>query len=752
MIAFAFLNPLLLWGLPLAAVPIIIHLLNRRRFQRVPWAAMEYLLAAMKRNRKRMRMEQWLVLLLRTLAVLFLVMLVARPQLSGGGVLGTRTHHIVILDDSASMQQRSGNTSNLHDRARDVIRQLADQFADRRGGDLFSLVRSSKPGVPELWSQRIGPDLGKRIGSMLKELPAGDGVLDLAPLITTTAQRAAETKDAGHTEIYLVTDLRSSDWITDDDKPRPAVASAIAGLDGKTTHLTIASVGSKDADNLAVAAVRRVGRLTASGVSLDFAVDVQNFGLDASAATEIAVEVDGKSRVTQPVPQLAPGERVSVPIAHTFHGAGFHRLEASLPATDHYPLDDRATLVLPVPEKSKVLLVDGEPGESTEDGEARYLQVALDQGGEVATGIEPQVITDAALNDTDLAPFDFVWLCNMSAPSPAVVAKLESFVTAGGGLGIFAGSQVDPTRWNDAMWQQGKGLLPLPFGELQGDPDKPEHLFLADKNHPLCGKSGEGLGVFLGLAVLVKRHLTMTEPAEARAAVMTRVRDAEGSPVIASKVYGNGGGTVIQFGITADEHWSNWPKTPANLVVAQEAQRFAARPQDLQAFNFGTRGVQRLSLDQGIYKADVRVRALAGADEEHTFTATEPKVAPAAPGTVPAADAKPAGSTPLSLDIPMSELRALGAFEVTLQPHSGLPEVRMLARNVPIEESRLVRFAETEFRRVYPSELHDKLAFRDESAGLGSSAGEGELWRTLGIVMLLALLLETVLAWRFGRR
>ncbi|MEY3160846.1 MAG: hypothetical protein RIT25_837, partial [Planctomycetota bacterium] len=70
MLLLAFLNPMLLWALPLCAVPIVIHLLNRRRFQVKQWAAMEYLLNAMKRNRKRMRMEQWLVLLLRVLAVL----------------------------------------------------------------------------------------------------------------------------------------------------------------------------------------------------------------------------------------------------------------------------------------------------------------------------------------------------------------------------------------------------------------------------------------------------------------------------------------------------------------------------------------------------------------------------------------------------------------------------------------------------------------------------------------------------------
>ena len=113
MIGFAFLNPLLLWAIPLAALPVIIHLLNRRRFTRVPWAAMEYLLAAMKRNRKRLRMEQWLVLLLRTLAVLFLILLVARPQLEGGGLIGVQKHHVVLLNDSSfSARVRSSSRTS----------------------------------------------------------------------------------------------------------------------------------------------------------------------------------------------------------------------------------------------------------------------------------------------------------------------------------------------------------------------------------------------------------------------------------------------------------------------------------------------------------------------------------------------------------------------------------------------------------------------------------------------------------------
>src|SRR5262245_47966344 len=110
MLALGFLHPALLWALPLAAVPIVIHLLNRRRFHRVRWAAMDSLLAALKRNRRRLRMEQWLVLLLRVMAVTLLALLVARPQVTGSVLGDVRTHHVVCLDDSASMAHRQGAT------------------------------------------------------------------------------------------------------------------------------------------------------------------------------------------------------------------------------------------------------------------------------------------------------------------------------------------------------------------------------------------------------------------------------------------------------------------------------------------------------------------------------------------------------------------------------------------------------------------------------------------------------------------
>ncbi|MGE3173343.1 MAG: BatA domain-containing protein [Planctomycetota bacterium] len=747
MLALTFLNPMLLLAVPLAAVPILIHLLNRRRFQTVRWAAMEQLLAALKRNRKRLRMEQWLVLLLRTLAVALLALLVARPQVGGGGLLGAVTHHVVVLDDSSSMQQRSGSVA-LWDKARDQVRGLADRLAETNNGDLFSLVRTGQPDKPELWGQRVGPDLGRTTGARLAELSCGDGTMDLGAVLRATRARAVATKGAGRTEYYVIGDQRQVDWLTGEDKPRPLLLTTLAAMDPGTERLAAMGVGSRDADNLGVVDVRRQGRLAIAGVPVELAVDVQNHGLDGTAATELAIEVDGRSRVVRPVPPLAPGERVAIPVQHTFHGPGDHRVEASFAPMDHYLVDDRRTLALPVQARSRVLLVDGEPDDGEGAGETMFLQVALDPGGDSPSGVAVEVVVEAALGEVDLAPYDMVWLCNVPVPTRPVVEALEEFANGGGGVVFFLGAQVDPGRYNEALWRGGHGLLPLPLGEIAGDPDRREHLVLTAKDHPICGDLGDVLEVLLENTVLVKRFLTIEEPPGAQAAVLARIGDDEGSPALVTRAFGSGGGEVVLFALSADKHWSNWPDTDVNLVMAHQVHRFAARARDLGRKNLLPDGAWRLRLDPGAYQPDVVLRALGAAGDERTLTATRPP----APADGIGEDDQAQTLRPLELDLPMATLPALGAYAATLQLHSGGTETRVFARNPAIVESKLVRLGAADFARSYPQEVHDRVVFRDESSGLVAGAGEGELWRLLGAGVLLALLLETLLAWRFGRR
>src|SRR5271167_4194915 len=86
----------------LVSSPIIIHLINRMRFKRIRWAAMEFLLKSQKRNRRRLIIEQLILLFLRILLVLLAAFLVAR-FVHAGLSKGQGTVHLVVLDDSLSM-------------------------------------------------------------------------------------------------------------------------------------------------------------------------------------------------------------------------------------------------------------------------------------------------------------------------------------------------------------------------------------------------------------------------------------------------------------------------------------------------------------------------------------------------------------------------------------------------------------------------------------------------------------------------
>src|ERR1700722_11467709 len=141
--ALGFANAPLLYALAAAGVPVVIHLLNRRKYREVPWAAMRFLLSAIRKNRRRLRVEQWLLLAIRTLVVLLVVSAMARPFLESFGavIAGIRTHKVIVLDGSLSMGYRSGESSRF-DQAKAVATQLVKEA---RGGDRISVIMMGAP-------------------------------------------------------------------------------------------------------------------------------------------------------------------------------------------------------------------------------------------------------------------------------------------------------------------------------------------------------------------------------------------------------------------------------------------------------------------------------------------------------------------------------------------------------------------------------------------------------------------------------
>lgn len=199
----SFLEPWLLLGLPLVALPIAIHLINQRRFQTVRWGAMMFLLNANRMSRGYARLRQWLIMAFRMAAIAALIFAISRPLASGWLGLVAAGHPdttIIILDRSPSMQQTdaAGGDSKLMTGRR----QLAETLK-AVGSAHWVLIESTTQKPRELDS----PD------ALLKS-PAAEATSapsDL-PALLEAAGNYVRTNKAGRTDIWICSDIRQNDW------------------------------------------------------------------------------------------------------------------------------------------------------------------------------------------------------------------------------------------------------------------------------------------------------------------------------------------------------------------------------------------------------------------------------------------------------------------------------------------------------------------------------------------------------------
>jgi hypothetical protein len=202
-----FLQPWVLVALPLVALPLIIHLINQRRFQTVRWAAMQFLLAAKALSRGYSRLRHWLIMALRMAAVAAVILAVGRPLSRGWLALaagGRPDSAIVILDRSPSMQAvaAAGGESKL-DTGR---RQLADSLATLRAGRVLVLSDPAK-----------GPEEVASTAALVELANAGPvaAAADLPALLQSGYDFIRENA-AGTTEVWICSDQRANDWKPDD--------------------------------------------------------------------------------------------------------------------------------------------------------------------------------------------------------------------------------------------------------------------------------------------------------------------------------------------------------------------------------------------------------------------------------------------------------------------------------------------------------------------------------------------------------
>jgi hypothetical protein len=252
-----FLSPLLLWFLAAASVPIIIHLLNKRRHKTVQWAAMQFLLKATRESRGKKKLRHILILTCRALALAALAFAAARPIVSGllGWGAGTIDTVVLILDRSASMELRSEDGQPPKREA--VLSKFSDAISSL-GNPRVVIIDSATAKPQEIPS----PDVLTQISST----QATDSAADLPKLLTIAAEYLGTS--TGKTEIWLASDLQRTNWRPEDER-WAAIRASLSALPLKPS-VRILSLTNSSAPNISL---RLHGsRRIAEGLVLDLEI------------------------------------------------------------------------------------------------------------------------------------------------------------------------------------------------------------------------------------------------------------------------------------------------------------------------------------------------------------------------------------------------------------------------------------------------------------------------------------------------
>jgi aerotolerance regulator-like protein/VWA domain-containing protein len=191
-----FLHPLFLWALPLATLPLVLHLVARRQPPTVLFPAVRYLQQATREHQRRLKLEHWLLLAVRTLLVLAVILAAAGPTVAREGLPGhAPTAVVVVLDNSASSAAVAGGTSRLallRGGARDVLAKATPDDA------LWLLTADG--------TARRGE--ASHLLALVDSLSASPARLDLGGALTVAQGVLAD--ESRPSEIVLLSDLQSS--------------------------------------------------------------------------------------------------------------------------------------------------------------------------------------------------------------------------------------------------------------------------------------------------------------------------------------------------------------------------------------------------------------------------------------------------------------------------------------------------------------------------------------------------------------
>lgn len=712
------LNPILLGGLAAVAVPIAVHIIHQRKVTLHRWGAMRFLHDMMAKSRSRLLIDQWLLMAVRTAAVLLLVLALNRPAWdpSGGTDVVRRmgkTAAVVLVDDSLSAS--AGRVEPRIRRMRELILAYLDTLDD---GAEVSLVTLSNIGATA--DPLFDIDAVRDRVRAIEPTDLGSDHADLLRAGLAQLDRHVNP----NVELVLVTDALRDGW-------RPEQRVRWAELRDRLQRDPEASVGTRNnprvvllspgdsgrVSNLAVSALTLDRSIIAADQEVAISVAVDHHGDADPTAAIMRLQVDGRTIDERDI-QLQRGGSQQLVFSHRFTETGSHVIEALIEgARDDLSADDRRALAVEVVRGLPVLLVEGRSGGGL-SGSGAFIAAALDPAERAAGLFAVERIPSTQLSGVRLGEYRAVVICDAPALDANALSALERYVAEGGGVLVGLGPATDAQHVNRLWARDGEGFLPCPIGELRQSERTVVPRVESTAHRAMAPFAGSGAEAWNASQVRTYRALRMD--AVPAGELTTLVGLENGDPLVVLRRRGLG--QVVLVATSLDLSWTELPVRAAFVPLVRGV-----------VGHLGGQILPPRNLSPGQRLAFVGARGV-----------SQPQAATPDGTPVPLAPDSWEGrqvyaSQPLS---------ARGVYTV----HDGDRELHFTV-DVDPDESALALATDREVDEAFSDIPHLDLRDADDVALTfsGTATGDLELWRYLIIGCLALLFVETWLTRRQAR-
>ena len=744
-----FFNPAFVaGGACLIASPILIHLINRMRYRRVRFAAMEFLLQSQQRNQRRLLIEQLLLLLLRILIVIGLVLLISRLILDPAQMSifrGAQSHHVVLLDDSLSMRDRWEETNGFT-QAIKIVNQIAAGGAQLPNTQKMTLIRLSQPDQPFFVERNVNEDFVTELLSKLdpQSFKCTHRALDLTTGLQAAKKLLADERGTIQ-HLHVISDFREHDW-----RDQKAIAAAVEGLASAGVSVNFVRSVPESHANLGVVDLTGDTQVAAVDVPIRMNVAVKNFG--SQLATDVRLSIFDNN---EKLPASVVFEKIEpqTEVAHQFEirlsTPTMHKIRVSLDA-DSLPEDNVRSLAIDVPNSVSVLIIDGNPA-----GEAgSYIADAI-AAEPKATGFTATVENVEFIRRRPLDSFACIYLLNVPELPADSIDALERYVASGGGLAWFVGDAIRPSHYNDSLYRDGAGLFPIPLAssprELIVDPTSPG-ADLIPTRHPLfrifAGEDNALIKLVRIFEFFPAAREWVADDQQRKDRVQTIASLRSKDPLFLEHAFGKG--RILTCLTTAQPEWNNWATDNSFVVVQLEFVKYLARTDRNPERRLVGESIA-LSLDPAEFSETVEILAPGDEGDRTTRLLASPEKTDSESAQTPAeGDSEKGAKTPIRLSAMYRDTDQPGIYTVRLLRQSQVSEDRLIAYNLAPAEGDLAIASTADIRKQFGNAANVSLQEFGQLDWVEGKEAGAEIRQWLLWCLLALFLLEQALAYKLS--